>query len=259
MRSIRLLEHSDFDFSNIGSALSLTIPLRQKVKLAGYGSGRVVFRLHAASIPAGATIQITLVQAAPTEEDPASFFRGNTMALAQFDSSSAAPALVTTSTNLLVGYVSVFLVVTQAPSATTFTATLSAELVPCDTVGPFALSLAWGGSFSRPLAAFYYTQAPTNGTSAFLKSAASGVRRSADTRGDGIPASLLMEKGATNLILQNRNPALVGPWAAGTATLTTPENGPDGAATGTRMQVASGGYSPFQGVTTANTEYTESI
>lgn len=246
MRSIRLLEHSDFDFLGIGAGLTLTIPLRQKVKLAGYGSCVVVFRLHQASIPDGASVQLVLRQAAPTDEDPAAFFRGNTIALAQLDSSSPAPSVVTTSTNLLVEYVAVFLVVTQAPSApNAFRVTLSADLVPCDTVGPFALNLAWGGTFTRALAAFYFTQAPTTGASAFLKSAASGVRRSADTRGDGIPASLLMEKSATNYLLNSRAMNSTG-WTAGTGTLTlNAANGPDGAAAAAQENAASGQYGPW--------------
>jgi len=132
-------------------------------------------------------------------------------------------------------------------------------VVARDTPATSVLDLSSGGTFTRALAAFYFTGAPTNGISAFMVQAASNVRR-IENRGDGLGPGLLMEKLATNLILQNRNPTLIGPWAAGSATTTTgDENGPDGSATGTRIQVASGGFSTFQGVTTSNTQYTGSI
>lgn len=122
-----------------------------------------------------------------------------------------------------------------------------------------ALDLSSGGTFSRALSAFYYTGAPTDGVRAFMVAAASGVRRVED-RGDGLGRCLLMEKSATNLVKQNRDPTQTSAWQVGTSTPTAgDENGPDGSATGTRIQIAAGGYSPYQAITTSNLEVTGSI
>ena len=247
MRSTRLLELSDFDFSNIGGGLSLTVALSQKIRVSRHGSCAVSFRLHSGSIPAGASVQLVLRQAAPSDEDPAQFFRGNVVAVAQLDASlGAAPALITAPTNLFTPYVAASLVVTQATTPAPFAVTLSADLTPRRDISPMSLNLAWGGTFARGLAAYYATQAPTDGKIPFLALAPSGVRRSADVRGDGIPASLLMEKSATNYLLHSRDMSNAS-WTAGTGTLTTNvAAGPDDLGLAAQQNAASGQYGAWQ-------------
>jgi hypothetical protein len=118
---------------------------------------------------------------------------------------------------------------------------------------PF-LDMSTGGTFARALAAFYFTQAPTDGSSSFLTAASTGVRRSADTRGDGIGASLLMEKAATNEILNSRDLSAASYTAgSGVGTTAAYANGPDGSASGSRSNIASTGFSRYAALTgTAN-------
>ena len=107
------------------------------------------------------------------------------------------------------------------------------------------LDLSSGGTFARALEASYYLSAPTTGSSAFLAWASSGVRR-VENRGDGLGAGLLMEKAATNSLVQSR--ALNTSWTAGTATLTADQNGgPDAAGLADRENATSGQYGSYQG------------
>lgn len=110
----------------------------------------------------------------------------------------------------------------------------------------YSHSLSSGGTFARASAAYYYLSAPTDGSSAFLASASSGTRRSADTRGDGIGASLLMEKSATNKLLNSRD-LTSGSWGVGLGSLTSNANGGvDGATLADRIVSASGQYGWYQ-------------
>lgn len=120
------------------------------------------------------------------------------------------------------------------------------------------LDLSSGGSFARALAAYYFTKAPTDGSSAFLVSASSGVRRLED-RGDGLGRSLLMEKSSTNVLLWSRDPTHAG-WSAGTATQTANANGGvDASGVAARINAGSGQYSAFQTTSLATTPIAGSL
>lgn len=106
------------------------------------------------------------------------------------------------------------------------------------------LDLSAGGSFTRTLEGSYYIGAPTDGSSAFLAWASSGVRRVED-RGDGLGACLLMEKGATNYVLQSR--ALATTWTHNTETITANANGgPDASSAADEDALASAQFGPSQ-------------
>lgn len=106
------------------------------------------------------------------------------------------------------------------------------------------LDLSVGGAFARALVAFYFTRAPTDGATAFMVQAASGVRRM-ENRGDGLGASLLMEGSATNYLLNSRAMNAAS-WTAGTGTLTVnAANGPDGTAVAAQENAASAQYGPW--------------
>ena len=137
MRSIRLLAENDYDLSSVAGGLSIAIPLHQKLDVRRLGCANLALRLHAANIPAGANVRLVIKEAAPTSQDPAAFFRGRILGVCQLDSTSIAPALVTAYAALTTAHVAVFLVVRQAPTAATFTCTLSADLIPRDAVNPW--------------------------------------------------------------------------------------------------------------------------
>lgn len=111
---------------------------------------------------------------------------------------------------------------------------------------PVGLDLSTGGTFSRGLAAFYFTQAPTDGSSAFLASAGSGVRRASENRGDGYGVGLLMEKSATNYMLRSR--ALDNAAWTNTANISAvnANGGPDGSNLADRLTLLSGGVGVYQ-------------
>lgn len=120
------------------------------------------------------------------------------------------------------------------------------------------LDLSAGGTFARALAAYYFTQAPTDGSSAFLASAGSGVRR-VENRGDGLGRCLLMEKAATNILHQSRDMNASG-WS-GLGATSNDEEGPDGVVTATRVVCASGAVGSYRApiATNASGRYVGSI
>lgn len=104
------------------------------------------------------------------------------------------------------------------------------------------LDLSTGGTFARSSEASYYLGAPTDGSSAFLAWAATGTRRSADTRGDGIAASLLMERSATNLVQYSEDVSQAS-WTLGPGvTATYGLADPDGGTGAVRLQTPSGTF-----------------
>ena len=113
------------------------------------------------------------------------------------------------------------------------------------TITPLDLDLTQGGTFARSSAAYYYTQAPTDGSSAFLASASPGTRR-VENRGDGLGIGYLSEKSATNYVLRSRaldNAA----WTAGAGSISADaQAGPDGSGIADRETLASGQYGVYQ-------------
>lgn len=105
-----------------------------------------------------------------------------------------------------------------------------------------SLDLSSMGVFSRSTVGTYWTKAATDGSSAFLASAAANVRRMED-RGDGNGTMLLMEGSRINLLTYSEDFLNVSTnaWSFfGTATSTTGQPSPDGTSNGTRVQAASG-------------------
>jgi len=106
------------------------------------------------------------------------------------------------------------------------------------------LDLRSGGTRARASAAWYWLRAATDGSTPFMASAASGTLRSSHDMGDGLGPSLLMEKSATNYMLNSR---AENSWTAGQGTTTANQNGgplADGGAD--RNQISSGQYGPYQ-------------
>lgn len=105
--------------------------------------------------------------------------------------------------------------------------------------------LASGGTFARTTEGSYLTGAPTTGASAFLAWAAADVRR-IENRGDAMGSALLIEGPRTNVLLQTRDLAHAS-WSAGTAALTSDQNGgPDGANLADRVNATSAQFGPYE-------------
>lgn len=104
--------------------------------------------------------------------------------------------------------------------------------------GPAVLSLSSGGTFTRSTEGSVLTDAPTDGSTAFLAWLGVNARRI------GL-LGLLMEGSRTNYLLNSRDLSNAS-WTAGTATTTTDQNGgPDAAGLADRVNATSGQFSRY--------------
>lgn len=128
---IPILGKTDFNFTSTAAGTMAEIPLVQNIDVSGYRDAMLLVRVHALSIANGAsTLALRLRRVAPTEEDPAQFFRDLSTAwtVTAGNSDSAPRVLAATVGPNTGGWLSLFLVVTQGSAGTTLTATLSADL-----------------------------------------------------------------------------------------------------------------------------------
>jgi hypothetical protein len=126
-----ILERSDYNFTPTTAGLMAEIPLAQNIDVSQYRECTLLLRVHALTLSnAASTIAIRARRVAPSEEDPAVFFRDQS-------TSWTATAVNNTTPGTLIGatvgpntggWLSFFLVVNQGSAGTTLTATLSAEL-----------------------------------------------------------------------------------------------------------------------------------
>lgn len=130
MASRTLLDTRDYDFSDgYLSAQVVVLPLDQKIDVTEYGCGELVFRLHGGTVPTNATMEIILVETAPTHADPGLRFQGITVGAVSFESFVTGPTLATGFVNFRTQYLAAYLVVLSPPSKVPFVVTVSAELV----------------------------------------------------------------------------------------------------------------------------------
>lgn len=83
MRSqlVRLLPRTDYDFSVLSAGTVLAnIPLVQNVDISQWGTGTLIVRVHSDDTKVGNSFRIDARSVAPTDEDPARFFRGGIVA-----------------------------------------------------------------------------------------------------------------------------------------------------------------------------------
>jgi hypothetical protein len=146
--SLSVFEPRDFDFGGgYLASLVVVIPLNQKIDVTAFGCGEIIFRLHSGNVPTNASVQIILIDAAPTNEDPRSKFQGKIVGTAGFQAVNTqtkenSVALATGFVNFGCPYVAAYLVVLQPPSQDpTFKVTLSAELALRDRRDPWTPAL----------------------------------------------------------------------------------------------------------------------
>jgi len=131
---ITVLDRTDYNYTNMGTGGgTVELPIAQNIDVSQYRECTLLVRLHALSLAnAGSSIAIRARRVAPTEEDPAVFFRDQsiswTVTAGQADVASTPKLLNVTVGPNTGGWISLFLVVTQGSAGTTLTATLSADL-----------------------------------------------------------------------------------------------------------------------------------
>lgn len=129
---IPVLDRTDFNFTNTIAGTMAEMPIAQNIDVSQYTDCQLMVRVHALSISNGSSsIALRVRRVAPTEEDPAQFFRDPTTSwTVTAGTNDAAPRVlnVTVGPNTG-GWVSVFLLVTQGSAGTAITATLSADLI----------------------------------------------------------------------------------------------------------------------------------
>jgi hypothetical protein len=73
---INVLDRTDFNFTPTNAGLMAELPLTQNIDVSQYRECTLQVRVHAVSYGnAGSTISLRARRVAPTEEDPAQFFR----------------------------------------------------------------------------------------------------------------------------------------------------------------------------------------
>ena len=130
--TVPILDRTDYNFTNTVAGTMAEMPIAQNIDVSQYTDCQLFIRVHALSIQnAGSTLALRARRVAPTEEDPAQFFRDqSTSWTVTAGSADTAPRIlaVTVGPNTG-GWISIFMVATQGSAGTTLTATLSAELV----------------------------------------------------------------------------------------------------------------------------------
>lgn len=130
-RRVCVLDKTDFDFSmlEIGGS-SKAIAVRQTLRVPDAGSAVLVVRVHSATLPPGASFRVDARVVAPTLEDPATYFRGVTLAtVVVTDTTASAPMLLTGAIPQLPSAVGFFVTATQGAFFAPLKFTISAELV----------------------------------------------------------------------------------------------------------------------------------
>lgn len=124
------LSRRTLDFSAIPTSSSTgRIPLLTNVATAYVTGAVAALRLHAATIPAGASILVELLAVAPTWEDPAQDFLGPVVAAFELLPTAVAPALFESPLGQrAVTHVSIYATATRGGTGGTFTAMVSLDL-----------------------------------------------------------------------------------------------------------------------------------
>jgi hypothetical protein len=128
---VPVFARTDFNYTTTVAGAMAEFPIAQNIDVSQYRECTLLVRVHALSFAnAGSKIEVRARRVAPTDEDPAQFFRDQTTSwTVPVTQGDTAPRLlnVTVGPNTG-GWISVFLVVTQGSTGTTLTATLSADL-----------------------------------------------------------------------------------------------------------------------------------
>lgn len=132
--TIVLFTRRVFDFTNVGNALSVEIPMVKAIDVTEWTSGQLIIRVHSGTNVTGATgnAQVLLKVTAPTEEDPAvDFVDPTAVATATINNtvSSAKPTIVRATLSAGFGGMLQCSVKGTGQTSQTVKADISAELV----------------------------------------------------------------------------------------------------------------------------------
>jgi len=126
-----LVRRRSFDFTNLAASSSIEVVLERAVPTIGFADALLQVRVHAATIPSGASLVCIASATSPTPEEPGTdFVDPNPVGQVTIDSTVTAPSL--RQAQLGAGFgraVRVALRATRGATGGTFTATLSACLV----------------------------------------------------------------------------------------------------------------------------------
>lgn len=92
---IRLLPRTDYDFSALpGGTLVANLPLVQNIDLSQWGTSALLVRVESAVLTSGSSFRIDARAVAPTDQDPAQFFRGRIVGTVHQTATAATPPLL---------------------------------------------------------------------------------------------------------------------------------------------------------------------
>lgn len=129
---LSLLDMTSYNFDDVGDAGSVETLLASNIDVSRYSSGDLLLRVHANSIGASASLKAELRRVLPSPQDPSKIFvqsLAGGIASVTVDNSKAAASLLMDALDAPLGsYLNLYLVATQASTATTLSATISVEL-----------------------------------------------------------------------------------------------------------------------------------
>lgn len=130
-RIVNILSLREFDFTDVGDGDSVEIPIVKALDVSQYTEGKILVRVHNHDVPANGSIDVKAYITAPSIEDPSrEFILPTAVATASVVQGSGNPGLVTGNlTSNFGAMLKITVVGTQPSTATTLTATLSAEIV----------------------------------------------------------------------------------------------------------------------------------
>lgn len=126
-----VLEMTDFDFTNVGAGLSVSVPLLQNIDVSRYKTATLQVRIHQNGIQNSGLGFLKLRRVLPSAQEPSQIFLGDIVCTAQFGSNLSPGAVVTQAvTEPLGGFLTLLVSVDQnatTPSDLFFK--ISAELL----------------------------------------------------------------------------------------------------------------------------------
>ncbi|MBZ0119251.1 MAG: hypothetical protein K8H88_19815 [Sandaracinaceae bacterium] len=132
-RVVTVLERKDFDFLDLAAGVTAQAPIRLGLPLGIVGRAVMVVRVHAATLTSGSSFRVDARAEAPTEEDPAQFFRGPIVATAVVTSSSVSvPQAITCPLAGPSASLSFFLSATQSKPAGGIKFAISVDVLVAD-------------------------------------------------------------------------------------------------------------------------------
>lgn len=128
-RVVPLFSRRQFVFTNLAALSSIDVVLVRAQPVVDFADAVVRLRVHGATIPAGASIELLAQAIAPCGDEPQTDFLGPQLGSIELDSSTTAPSLHSVALSPDFGSHVQFLLRATQGSLAAFTADLSADLV----------------------------------------------------------------------------------------------------------------------------------